>query len=98
MTMWNELRFEWDEEKARANYQKHGIRFETAILVFNDENSLEEYDAAHSSSEDRYNIIGLVDKVLFVVYTERREMIRIISARIATDAERKRYYARDIYP
>lgn len=95
--MWNELQFEWDEEKAIKNYKKHGIRFETAVLVFNDENSIEEYDAAHSGDEDRYNIIGLVDKVLFVVYTERRERIRIISARIATDEERSRYYDRDIY-
>ncbi len=86
--------FEWDEEKAAANLIKHGISFQDAILVFNDENYIEFYDAAHSVYEDRYNIIGMVEDVLFVVYTERRNRTRIISARIATPYERRLYYDR----
>ena len=88
---WDES-FEWDAEKERLNYAKHRIHFSTAAAVFDDADRIEWYDAAHSLDEDRYNTIGLVDKVLFVVYTERREKTRIISARVATPAERKMYY------
>ncbi len=86
--------FEWDEEKNAANVQKHGIDFEEAIHVFEDDDRIEIYDAAHSGEEDRYNTIGMVKDVLFVVYTERREVIRIISARPATRRERSIYYGR----
>ena len=91
----SELEFEWDDEKNTANVKKHGIDFEDAILVFNDENYIEFYDPAHSEEEDRYNIIGLVEDVLFVVYTERKQRIRIISARLATAMERRMYYDRN---
>ena len=91
------MQFEWDEEKAALNLKKHGIRFETAALVFNDENRIELYDSAHSIEEDRYNTIGKVDEILFVVYTERKYMTRIISARIATPTERRMYYDRKIF-
>ena len=91
----SELVFEWDDEKNAANVKKHGIDFEDAILVFNDENYIEFYDPAHSEEEDRYNIIGLVEDVLFVVYTERKQRIRIISARLATAMERRMYYDRN---
>ena len=86
--------FEWDEEKNTANIKKHGIDFEDAIRVFEDDDRIEIYDAAHSGEEDRYNTIGMVNDVLFVVYTERRETIRIISARPATRGERSIYYGR----
>ena len=76
--------FEWDEEKNRINLEKHGIDFETAMLVFNDLQRIEIYDVEHSTNEDRYNTIGMVHDVLFVVYTERNENIRLISARLAT--------------
>ena len=85
------MQFEWDEEKAAANFRKHKIDFRDAALVFNDENYIEFYDAAHSVFEDRYNVIGMVHDILFVVYTERRERIRIISARLATPEERRVY-------
>ena len=88
--------FEWDEEKAAANLIKHGVSFQDAVLVFNDEYYIEYYDKAHSIDEDRYNVIGKVDEVLFVVYTERRNRIRIISARIATPYERGLYYDRHL--
>ena len=86
--------FEWDEEKNAANVQKHGIDFEEALHVFEDDDRIEIYDAAHSGEEDRYNTIGMVKDVLFVVYTERREAIRFISARPATRRERSIYYGR----
>lgn len=91
------MKFEWDEEKNRINQQKHGIRFETAILVFNDDNRIEIYDYEHSSDEDRYNTIGCVNDILFVVYTERKDNIRLISARLATKMERSVYYDQDSY-
>lgn len=84
--------FEWDDEKEVINIKKHHIDFDTAKKVFNDINRIEIYDIQHSILEDRYNTIGLVDEVLFVVYTERHENIRLISARLATEKERRIYY------
>jgi len=92
---WGTL-FEWDSEKESLNFSKHGIHFSTATAVFDDENRLEWYDEAHSAEEDRYNTIGMVNDVLFVVYTERKERIRLISARLATAAERRLYDACNI--
>lgn len=86
------LKFEWDEEKARLNIQKHGIPFETAAKVFLDKNRIEIYDESHSINEDRFITIGLADEILFVVYAERHPAIRLISARLATARERNAYY------
>ena len=89
------MQFEWDDEKDRKNIAKHGISFRTAILVFKDQNRLEKYDEAHSLDEDRYLTIGVIGgtfMVVTVVYTERPEAIRIISARRATKAEKEEYY------
>lgn len=86
------MTFEWDEEKERSNVKKHHIDFDTAKKVFNDVYRIEIYDVQHSTDEDRYNTIGLVSDVLFVVYTERSDNIRIISARLATDKEKEIYY------
>lgn len=90
------MQFEWDDEKEKINIIKHGIDFTTAARVFKDENRLELYDEAHSDFEDRYITIGLIDEVAYlvmVVYTEREEAIRLISARKATQKERRMYYA-----
>lgn len=87
------LKFEWDEEKAKLNLKKHGIPFETAAKVFLDENRIEIYDKAHSNiNEERYITIGLADEILFVVYAERHPKIRLISARLASSREREVYY------
>ena len=83
--------FEWDEEKAEKNFQKHGVTFKTAAKVFLDEKRIEIYDFIHSINENRYITIGLAGKVLFVVYTERKPKIRLISARVATVEERRLY-------
>lgn len=87
----------WDENKNILNYKKHGITFDTAIQVFNDPNHVEYYDDQHSTSEDRYIAIGLVGQVLFVVFTERKNSIRLISARPATKVEEETYYDGYLY-
>lgn len=91
------MTFEWDDEKNKKNIAKHGISFETARFIFDDEYRIEIYDVDNSIDEDRYNTIGLVNDVLFVVYTERNENIRLISARLATERERRIYYDSDSY-
>lgn len=89
------MKFEWDDKKEQKNIAKHGLDFSTAVLVFGDENRIEMYDEAHSETEDRYITIGAINgvvTVLYVVYTERSEAIRIISARCATRREKEVYY------
>ena len=94
---YNDELYEWDSAKEEANIRKQGIDFRTASAVFDDDLRIEWYDTSHSSDiEDRYNTIGMVKDVLFVVYTERHDKIRIISARIATNRERKLYYVSHI--
>ena len=83
---------EWDDNKNRINIQKHGISFETAALVFADEERFEYYDQLHSQDEDCYVVLGCVQGILYVVYTMRYEAARLISARMATPTERKIYY------
>lgn len=87
--------FEWDENKEKINMAKHGIDFSTAALVFGDVNRIEMFDALHSEYENRCITIGEIHGVaivLLVVYTERGEAIRLISARKATKQERRKYY------
>ena len=84
--------FKWDSEKAKLNKIKHGISFKVAAQIFDDENRIEFFDEEHSIDEDRWKVIGKVEEILFVVYTERTDTIRLISAREATDAERRIYY------
>jgi uncharacterized protein len=89
-----ELIVEWDENKNAINRRIHHISFETARLVFADPNRIERLDnsLSNSSREIRWQTLGLVGKVLFVVYTERDENIRLISARLANKKERSSYY------
>lgn len=91
------MRFEWDEDKNAINKEKHKISFETAAYVYDDPYYIEMFDFEHSIDEDRYIAIGKVGDILFVVFTERRDTIRLISARLATNAERSLYYDQDIY-
>ena len=83
---------EWDDNKNRINIRKHGISFETAALVFADEDRIEYYDQLHSIDEDRYIVLGCVQGILYVVYTMREDAARIFSARLATPVERRIYY------
>ena len=74
--------------------------FSTAALVFSDDSRIEKYDDAHSDDEDRYITIGQIQGqmiVVMVVYTEREEAIRIISARRATKREEEAYYNAEDY-
>ncbi len=88
--------FEWDENKEKINITKHGIDFRAAATVFLDERKIDDiYDHLHSQDEDRYIVLGMMagtTTVLFVSYTERGDIIRIISAREATKEEREGYY------
>jgi len=89
------MTFEWDDRKEHINISKHGIDFSTAALVFGDDNRIEKYDDLHSISEDRYITIGEINGIaviVVVVYTERENSIRIISARLATKIEKEAYY------
>ena len=91
------MKFEWDEDKNTINKEKHKISFETAAYVFDDPDYIEMFDFEHSVDEDRYIAIGKVGDVLFVVFTERKDAIRLISARLATNVERSLYYDQDIH-
>lgn len=86
-------RFEWDEEKARRNLNKHGVSFEESTGVFDDPNAIVESDNS-DPFEERWATTGMTaGKILFVVSTERcGNCIRIISARRATRHEEDRYY------
>lgn len=86
------MNYVWDKNKNERNYWKHGIRFEDALHVFEDPDRLEYYDDKHSIDEDRYITIGIADHVLYVVYTQRYQYTRIISARYATTREEELYY------
>lgn len=89
--------FVWHEDKNIRNKKKHRIDFETAALVFNDDLRIEVPDIAHDSEEERYDTIGFVEDVLFVVCVDRENTktgntdIRIISARYATKIETEIY-------
>ena len=82
----------WDDAKAEINVSKHGIKFEDAARVFLDDSRLDYFDESHSDDEERYITIGMVNAVLFVVYTERADTTRLISARKATKREKEIYY------
>ena len=90
-----EVEFEWDSEKAEANFRKHGVTFEFAANVFSDPHRLEE-DDRFAEGEYRMVVIGLAEaRFLTVVYTDRseddREIIRLISARRSTPHEIRHY-------
>jgi uncharacterized DUF497 family protein len=87
------MEFEWDKEKAKANFIKHRVSFEEAELAFDDEYGIEEFDELNSGEEIRFRLIALSPiRLLFVSYTIREEeIIRLISARKATAIERKFY-------
>ena len=87
------MKFEWDDEKARANLKRHGVSFGEATEVFSDPNALEDYDAAHSDEEERFFIIGVSSRrLLYVVYAEREgDVVRIISARKASKSGQENY-------
>lgn len=87
------LKFEWDKSKAKVNYAKHGVSFDLAKGVFKDLLAIEYLDDRQDYDEERFVIIGMAEgHLLFVVYTERDEVIRIISARRVTKYEQEAYF------
>jgi uncharacterized DUF497 family protein len=86
------LKFEWNKSKAKDNFTKHGISFELAERVFDDPFAVEFLDDREDYDEERFVILGIVDRqILFVAYAERKDAVRIISARRATKYEQKIY-------
>ena len=89
-----DLRFSWDPRKAAANARKHGVTFEEAATACADPRSLTIPDPAHSTSDERFLLLGMSTRprLLVVVHIERHENeIRIVSARPATRAEHRTY-------
>lgn len=89
------IRFEWDPDKARSNLSKHGVSFEEVRSVFFDEYAVQFLDEDHSTTEDRFIMLGLSSelRVLVVCHcvTVDESVIRLISARKATTKERRHY-------
>jgi uncharacterized protein len=89
------MRFEWDDNKNRSNFKKHGVWFEEAQTIWVDSESTEYFDPEHSSNEDRFIRIGhsTRSRILLVVFCERAQglSVRIISARKATMQEMRDY-------
>ncbi len=89
-----ELVFEWNKKKAVANFNKHKVEFNEAKTVFFNPLSRIFDDEIHSINEKRELIIGHSDRgrLLIVIFTEKKQnLIRLISARIATNKERKEF-------
>ena len=88
------LRFEWDEAKAKRNRKKHQVGFDEASTVFQDALAKIFDDPDHSAEEPREVLVGHSDRnrLLLVSFTERGpDVVRIISARMATKRERQAY-------
>ena len=90
-----DLRFEWDERKAKSNLSKHGVSFEEAKTVFYDDAALVISDPDNSETEDRFVILGFSANARILVvchcYRDNEGVIRIISARKATRNEANHY-------
>ena len=88
-----ELKFEWDEAKAKSNLEDHEISFEEGVTIFHDLFVATMLDPDHSDDEQRFIAIGLSAKgrLLIIMYTERGDRTRIISCRKATPRERRAY-------
>jgi uncharacterized protein len=88
------LRFSWDPRKAASNARKHGVSFQEAAAAFADPLSLTVVDPDHSEAESRFLLLGLSDRqrLLVVTHVERDDdLVRLISARLATRRERRQY-------
>lgn len=87
------MTFEWDPIKAKSNLWKHRVSFEEAATALLDPLSKTDLDPDHSLKEDRFITIGLSarQRLLIVSYTQCDEVIRLISARLATRNERVIY-------
>jgi uncharacterized protein len=85
--------FEWDRDKASANWRDHGVTFDQALKAVRDAFAIEAIDERENYGEERVNLIGMCDGTLLnVTYTDRGERIRIISARRAQRHEQDNYF------
>jgi len=89
------MRFEWDPVKAATNAKKHKVTIEVARTVFYDDFAVQFFDEEHSTAEDRFLLLGMSSdaRLLLVCHCEREDgdVIRIISARKATEKEAQYY-------
>ncbi len=87
------MHFEWDPKKARANRRKHGVTFQEATSALRDVFSATAHDPDRSDDEERFVTFGVSSqgRLLTVSHTDRGNAIRVISARLATNAERQIY-------
>ena len=90
------MTFDWDTRKNAINEKKHGVPFREAATAFYDPNRLIEEDDEHSVTEQRYRLIGFSTRgrLLALIYTERHDANRIISAKKADGQEQAAYAAR----
>ena len=88
------LDYDWDEDKAQQNLEKHNVTFKEAATIFEDPMYITLIDDEHSIDEERYVTIDLSSRgrLLMVAHTERSDRTRLISARKATRNE-EQYYA-----
>jgi len=88
--------FEWHHAKARSNYAKHGVTFDTAKRAFADPFAVEVLDDSADYGEERFLLIGMVDgQLLSIVYTPRQGRCRLITARRATKDEQDHYFTQN---
>lgn len=92
----NDGHFQWSDAKAAENFVKHGVSFENARAVFTDPFAIEQIDDRQDYGEERFTIIGMAaHRLLFVAFTMREEVIRIISARAAEPFEKREYHGQN---
>ena len=88
--------FEWDDDKAAKNLLKHGISFPQAISAFRDTFAVEYPDDRRDYGEDRFIHIGMANgQLLTIVFTERADRTRLISARRSTKYEEELYHSQN---
>ena len=89
------MRFDWDPAKAASNARKHKVTFEVAKTVFYDDFAVQFFDEEHSADEERFLLLGMSSdaRLLLVCHCEQEDgdVIRIISARKATESEAQNY-------
>ncbi len=91
------MRIQWNRRKAEENINKHGVSFHEASTIFGDPLAEIQPDVAHSIAEERFLAFGTSEqgRMLVLVFTERGDTIRIISAREMTPRERRDYEVHD---
>ena len=91
------MEFEWDEAKNASDIEKHGLAFEKALIIFEDERRFTIEDVRFKYDEHRFTVFGSIrERLHLVVFVKRGEIIRIISARKANKREQKKHGYRSI--